>query len=384
MKIICATSIPYAREAFAPLGELQILDPRQITSSVLKDADVLIARSTLKVNEALLEGTNVKFVGTCTIGYDHLDADYMGKRGIVWTAAPGCNANSVAEYVTAALLHLARKHNFTMRGKTIGIIGVGHVGSLVVKKSSALGMQVLLNDPPLFDLTGNACYRPLEEILFQANILTVHVPLTKTGKYPTFHLADLRFFERAKRHCILINAARGPIMNSDDFLKARATGIVAQAVIDCWEKEPAFRLDVMQAADLATPHIAGYSFEGRAMGTIQVYRELCSFLGIEPKLTLDAVLPPPPVPEINFDAAGKSDETALAEIVGRVYDISADDRDLRAFTPENEETRGKNFEKLRKNYHMRREFRFTRVILQNASAMLAGTLRKLEFQVANA
>jgi len=379
MKIICATSIPYAKEAFAPLGELQILDPKQITPKILKDADVLVTRSTLKVGAELLEGTGVKFVGTCTIGYDHLDLDYLEKRKIVWTASPGCNANSVAEYVTAALLHVASKHNITLRGKNIGIIGVGHVGSLVVKKASALGMRILLNDPPLFDLTGDDRYRSLDEVLAESDVVTVHVPLERGGEYPTFHLAGRNFFGRAKKGCIFINAARGAVMNSDDFLKARAGGAIEHAVIDCWENEPAFRPDVMRAADLGTPHIAGYSFEGRSMGTIHVYRELCKFMGLEPNLTLDALLPPPPVPEIHFDAEGKSDEESLAEIVGRVYDIAADDRDLRSFTTANEETRGKEFEKMRKNYHMRREFRYTRVILRNASATLAESLRNLEF-----
>jgi erythronate-4-phosphate dehydrogenase len=209
----------------------------------------------------------------------------------------------------------------------------------------------------------------------------MHVPLEKGSKYPTLHLADQKFFNKAKQGCFFINAARGPVMDSDDFLKARAGKIIGRSVIDCWEKEPALRLDVMQAADIATPHIAGYSLEGRAMGTVHVYRELCKFLGLEPKLTLAALLPPPPVPAIRFDAAGLPDEAALAEIISRVYDIAADDYELRSFSSAHDKTRGENFEKMRKNYHMRREFRFTRVILQNGSASLVESLRQLEFQV---
>lgn len=382
MKIVCATSIPFAAEAFGALGDLQILDPRAITPAAIKDADILICRSTLKVNRALLEGSKIKFIGTCTIGYDHFASEYLNKTGITWTAAPGCNANSVAEYVTVALLCLAKKQRFTLRNKTIGIIGVGNVGSLVCKKAEALGMRILLNDPPLFETTGSRIYLQLAEVMSKADIVTVHVPLTKEGKYPTFHIADGDFFGKLKPGCIFINSARGAVMNSDDFLKARAHGAIAHAVIDCWEGEPAFRPDVMQETDIATPHIAGYSFEGRSMGTVHVYKKLCDFLGIQPKLKLDDLLPPPPVPEIRFDGAGLSDEEVLANIVSRIYDIEADDSSLRESACAAAGTRGRNFEKLRKNYHMRREFRFTRVILQHASASLADTLRKLEFQVA--
>jgi len=381
MKIICATSIPFAKEAFGPLGDLQILDPRQITPAIVKDADILITRSTLKVNQDLLQGSKVKFVGACTIGHDHMDTAYLEKTGITWTAAPGCNANSVAEYVTAALLCLVKRHGLQLRDKTIGIIGVGNVGSLVLKKAKALGMRALLNDPPLYDQTGDAAYRPLDEVLEKSDIITVHVPLTKTGNYPTFHLAGHDFFGRIKSGRIFINAARGAVLDSEAFLKARAAGIVAHAVIDCWEGEPAFRLDMMAAADLATPHIAGYSFEGRVMGTVQVYRKLCKFIGIEPKLSLDALLPPPSVPEINFDAADMSAEEALVNIVGRIYDIAADDRRLRNIASADSATRGNSFELLRKNYPMRREFRYTRVVLRNASDTLVQCLSKLQFQV---
>ncbi|MDO9542190.1 MAG: 4-phosphoerythronate dehydrogenase [Kiritimatiellia bacterium] len=381
MKIICTTSIPFAQEAFGPLGELQILDPRQITAAVVKEADILIARSTLKINAALLEGSKVKFAGTCTIGQDHVDTGYLEKSGIAWTAAPGCNANSVAEYVTTALLCLAKRHGFQLRDKTIGLIGVGNVGSLVLKKAKALGLRALLNDPPLFETTGDPAYRPLDEVLEKSDIITLHTPLTKTGSYPTFQLANRDFFSRLKPGCIFINSARGAILDSDVFLDARRTGIVAHAVIDCWEGEPAFRPEVMAAADIATPHIAGYSLEGRVMGTVHVYRKLCGFLGIEPELSLDALLPPSSVPEISFGAAGLSEEEALANIVGRIYDIAADDRRLREIASADSGARGKNFELLRKNYPPRREFRYTRVVLRDAAAALAECLSKLEFRV---
>jgi erythronate-4-phosphate dehydrogenase len=383
VKIICTTSIPFAREVFGPLGELEIIEPRRISPAAVKDAEILICRSTLKVGGGLLANSRVKFVGTCTIGHDHLDADYLEKNGITWTAAPGCNANSVAEYVTTALLYLARRHGFQLRDKTIGIIGVGNVGRLVLKKAKALGMRALLNDPPLYDQTGEPAYRPLDEALSSADIVTLHVPLTTSGKYPTFHLAGRDFFSRAGKGRIFINAARGAVLDSDCFLEAVRGGIVAHAVIDCWENEPAFRLDVMEAADVATPHIAGYSLEGRVMGTVLVYRKLCKFLGREPALSLENLLPPPVVPEIRLDASALLDEEALASVAGRIYDVAADDRRLRENAPEDAAVRSINFELLRKHYPVRREFRYSRVVLQNGGESLAERLRKLEFQVAS-
>ena len=381
MKIICATSIPFAKEVFSTLGETLILDPRQINAETLRDADILVSRSTLKINSALLAGTRVKFAGTCTIGYDHIDTAWLEKNGITWTAAPGCNANSVAEYVTAALLCLAKRHGLQLRKKTIGIIGVGNVGSLVLKKAKALGMRALLNDPPLFEQGGDPAYLPLAEVLPEADIVTLHTPLNRSGKYPTRHLAGQDFFSRLKPGCIFINAARGAILDSEAFLAARARGAVSHAVIDCWEGEPAFRTDVMEAADIATPHIAGYSFEGLSMGTVHVYRKLCRFLGVEPAITLESLLPPPVVPEISIDAANLPEENALASAVSRVYDIGADDALLRAQACADDAERGKNFELLRKSYPVRREFRFTRVRLSSADPQITASLAALQFQV---
>lgn len=381
MKIICATNIPFANEAFGALGSLQIMSPPEITNTVVRSADILIVRSTLKVNSGLLSGSRVRFVGTCTIGNDHLDIGWLEKNGINWHAAPGCNANSVAEYVVVSLLTLAARRRLSLQGKTIGIIGVGNVGRLVVKKAEALGMRAVLNDPPLFDATGNESYRPLDEVLANSDIISVHVPLTRNGKHPTFHLAGADLFDRMKPAGIFINAARGAVMHSESFLEARAKGILANAVIDCWEGEPVFRLDVLGAADIATPHIAGHSFEGKVMGTAIIYRQLCEFLGIKPDWNPEPCLQSSPAPEITFDAAGLPEEEALLKIARAVYDVEADDRDFRARACSDAATRGKNFEMMRTNYHMRREFRFARVALRNGNASLAERLSRLQFQV---
>ena len=248
MKIICATNMPFAMEAFSSLGETRILEGRDIKAADVRETDILALRSTTKVNRELLEGSKVRFVGTATIGPDHLDIPYFDKMGIKWCFAPGCNANSVSEYVAAALLYLASKHGFTLEGKTIGVIGVGNVGCRVVEKARALGMRVLMNDPPRErlesresrvesreskvqsrkskvespkskgqSLGGIECehgFVSLEQVLAESDIITVHVPLTKEGTDKTVHLADAAFFARAKKGLIFINAARGPVVDS--------------------------------------------------------------------------------------------------------------------------------------------------------------------------
>jgi erythronate-4-phosphate dehydrogenase len=314
------------------------------------------------------------------IGTDHLDIPYLERRGIRWCGAAGCNAESVAEYVTAALLCLAVRHGFTLAGKTIGVVGVGHVGRLVVEKARALGLRVLQNDPPRQRVEGGTGFVSLEQVLAESDILTMHVPLTKTGPDATFRMADSGFFSRAKPGCIYINAARGGVNVTDALLAAMDRGIVAHAVIDCWEGEPAYRPDLLRRADLATPHIAGHSFEGKVMGTVMVYREACRFMGVLPAWSHEPLMPPPPVPEITTDAAGRSTEAVLHEVVRQVYSIEADDQRLRDGAVADEKTRIGHFDRLRREYPMRREFRFTKTVFHNASAGIARAVVGLGFR----
>ena len=257
----------------------------------------------------------------------------------------------------------------------------------MVQKAQALGLRVLQNDPPRRKAENNPAFLPLEQVLAESDILTLHVPLTKTGPYPTWHLADQRFFEQLKPGVIWLNAARGAAMDSDTFLAARARGTLACAVLDTWEGEPAFRTDVLAKADIATPHIAGHSFEGKVMGTVMVYHAVCRFLDIAPTWTPEGQLPPedqlppPIVPEIRLDPAGLSEEAALWRIVRPVYDIEGDDRRLRAGAAADPGTRGENFEQLRKNYPIRREFRFTRVVLPRGHPRLEAKIRNLGFMI---
>jgi erythronate-4-phosphate dehydrogenase len=314
------------------------------------------------------------------IGTDHLDIPYLESRGIRWCGAAGCNAESVAEYVTAALLCLAVRHGLTLAGKTIGVVGVGHVGRLVVEKARALGLRVLRNDPPRQRAEGGHEFVSLDQVLAESDILTLHVPLTKTGPDATFRMADAAFFARIKPGCIYLNAARGGINVTDALLDAMDRGIVAHAVIDCWEGEPAYRADLLQRADLATPHIAGHSFEGKVMGTVMVYREACRFLGVQPAWSHEPLMPPSLAPEIAADASGRRPEAVLHEIVRRVYDIEADDRRLRDGATADDKKRAAHFDRLRREYPIRREFRSTRTTLRGAPAGLGRTVAALGFK----
>ncbi|MFC1453356.1 4-phosphoerythronate dehydrogenase [Verrucomicrobiota bacterium] len=295
MKIVCAANMPYAREAFSTLGCPVVLDGRAIAANDVRDAEVLAIRSTTRADRALLDGSAVRFVGTATIGTDHMDISYFERAGIRWCYSPGCNANSVAEYVAAALLSLADRHGFGLRGKTMGVIGVGNVGSLVAEKARTLGLRVLPNDPPRAAREGTALpWVSLDRVLAESDIVTLHVPLSREGPDATFHMAGREFFHRLKPGAVFLNCARGAVVETDALIEALVGGIVSHAVIDTWEGEPEYRTELLDRVDIGTPHIAGHSFEGKVMGTVMVYREVCRFLGLEPTWSPEALLPPPP------------------------------------------------------------------------------------------
>ena len=382
MKIVCDNNMPYAAEAFGTLGDVVLLDGRAIRAADVRDADLLITRSTTKVTRALLEGSRVRFYGSAVIGTDHIDIPYLEAAGISWGAAPGCNAESVSNYLVAALLWLGGRHGFRVAGKTLGVIGVGNVGRKVCAKARALGLCILACDPPRQRDPRDAEARdfvPLERVLAEADIVTCHVPLTRDGADRTGHLFDAAAFERLRPGTIFVNAARGEVLATDALLAVLDARRVAHAVIDTWEGEPAYRPDLLARVDIATPHIAGHSYEGKVNGTMQVYARACQVLGVQP--CYRPVLPPPPVPVLGLDVAGRANEDVLREAVLAVYDIMADDRRLRASCVPDASARAKTFDRQRKEYPMRREFGATTVRLRNASDALAATFRGLGFRV---
>ncbi len=368
MKTVVAETVMLGREAFETLGEVVVVPDRQIGPQHLADADALIIRSKTKATAELLEGSPIRFVGTATAGFEHIDFQWLEKMDIGWCASPGCNAASVADYITAALLHLG----IELEGKTIGIIGVGQVGSRVAKRAEALGLRVLLNDPPREAREGSDDFQCLEKLLAQSDIVTLHVPLITEKPWPTLKMADCRFFEKMKRGSVFINASRGKVLDSDALLHAKENGIISHAVLDVWDPEPGIRTDVLAVADIATAHIAGHSLEGKLNGTIQVYREACHFFEIKPTWDPAPLLPALALPELNIDSRGKSDLEVLDEVVAATYDILSDDTALRAAV--------EKFDVLRANYRVRREFFNTTVICSEDRPELVQKLCVLGFK----
>jgi erythronate-4-phosphate dehydrogenase len=281
MKVIVDNKIPYIKEAINRIAdEVVFLPGADFTKEAVKDADALIVRTRTRCNRELLEGTQVKFIATATIGYDHIDTEYCREAGITWTNCPGCNAGSVEQYVRSVLGLLQRKKGFDLKNATIGVVGVGHVGSRVARTAKLLGMRVLLNDPPRAD-KGETGFVDLATIARECDVITFHTPLIQEGIYSTYHLVDKDFLFSLKRAPYLINSSRGEVVDTASLLASLAAGKVKDVVIDTWENEPRISRDLLEAAFLATPHIAGYSADGKANATRMSLEALCRFFGME-------------------------------------------------------------------------------------------------------
>ena len=281
MKVIIDHKIPYIKEAISRIAdEVVFLPGNAFTKEEVKDADALIVRTRTVCNRELLEGSQVKFIATATIGYDHIDTEYCREAGITWTNCPGCNAGSVEQYVHSVLLLLKREKGLDLEKSTIGIVGVGHVGSRVKRMAEGLGMKVLLNDPPRAE-QGESGFVDLETIARECDVITFHTPLSREGRYATFHLVNHEFLVSLKRTPYIINSSRGEVVDTDALLVALAAGKVRDVVIDTWENEPDINQELLDVAFLATPHIAGYSADGKANATRMSLEALCEFFHIE-------------------------------------------------------------------------------------------------------
>lgn len=362
MKIIADANIPYVVECFSSVGEVEIISGREITTDVISDADVLIVRSVTQVDASLLIKSRVRFVGTATIGYDHIDTEYLSRHNIGFASAPGSNANSAAEYVIAALLEIGQKHKINLEGKTIGVIGVGNVGSRVAQKAAALGMKVELNDPPLQRQTGDPKYLEIKE-MFDCDFITLHTPLTLGGLDKTFHLADDRFFKSLKAGCVFINASRGGVVDSRALKSAIMAKKLKAVALDVWENEPNIDTELLEMVDIGSPHIAGYSLDGKIAGMIMIYKAVCRYFGLEAKYCMDDFLPEPTVSELTINPANGQEQELLRQAVQRIYNISEDDSNLRRVINQPPEKRGEFFDSLRKNYPVRREFQNTKFLI---------------------
>lgn len=376
LKIIVDENIAFADRAFNSLGKVELVPGRSISNQLIKDADILIVRSITKVDRDLLRNTKVKFVGTATIGTDHIDLDYLKENKIVFADAKGCNAYSVAEYVIAALTNLAVKLNLTLRDKSIGIIGVGNIGSKVAGFTTALGMDVILNDPPLKRLGDTRIFAELDQI-FECDIVTLHVPLNLTGEDKTFHLFDFEKLKKLKTNSILINTSRGAVINNSDLLKVIDKKHL-NVVLDVWENEPDVNIELLKKIQIGTPHIAGYSYEGKVNGTKMIYDSLCNFLGAENTFSFDLQVPENSV--LSIQKSGSIEER-LNKLISNVYSITKDDLRMREMINMPYEKRGIDFDKQRKNYPTRREFINYLVLSDNLTEEEKKLLSGLRFQI---
>ena len=368
MKIIADNTIPYLKGIAEPVADVAYLDSKAFTPERIKEADALIVRSIDKCTPQLLAGSRVKLITTATIGFDHIDTAYCESQGIAWTNAPGCNAASVAQYVLNGLVTLALRTGEPLRGKTLGIVGVGHVGSIVARYAEVMGMRVLRNDPPRAEQEGGEGFVSLAQIAAESNVVTLHVPLTKEGAHPTYHLANAAFFGQLAKRPWLINSCRGAVHDTAALLAAKREGLISQLIIDCWEQEPTISRALLGEASLATPHIAGFSADGKANGTRACLQAIERFFGIHFAL-LDRVVPPAPhEPLIDLDQWSTH---RVEQALLHTFSPERVDAALRA-NPD-------GFEWQRNHYDHPREFMAYRV--SHATAEEAKRLSALGFQI---
>jgi erythronate-4-phosphate dehydrogenase len=378
IKIIADRNIPQVDKAFAHIGELQLVDGRQLTAAQLGDAQILLVRSVTRVNRQLLEHSAVRFVGSATIGTDHVDLSYLQQQGIAFSNAPGCNAISAAEYVVAAVLYFTQSQHMQTNGLKVGVVGYGNVGSRVVTRLEALDCEVIAYDPPRQQQFQDRDYVSWEQIQ-TADVVTAHVPLTKSGDYPTYHMFNAEFFSNLKDGALFVNTSRGAAVDEAALKQVKASGKPLHLILDVWQHEPNIDLELLQQTVLATPHIAGYSAEGKHRGLEMIYHAACRFLELEPQWSLADALPPYSFvlePDLTLD-----DASLLHSLVRTAYDITQDDQNMRKLVQMPAEQRGAWFDSLRKNYPVRREFPYHRVLLPPQRDKLASCLSLLGFTV---
>ena len=374
MKIVCDDKIPFLRGVLEPFAEVVYLPGKQTTPEVVRDADAIITRTRTKCDAALLAGSSVEVIATATIGFDHIDTAWCEANGILWRNAPGCNSWSVKQYIASVLVSLARRHGLDLGKMTLGVVGVGNVGSKVAEVASLLGMKVLLNDPPRARAEGPDAFVPLDELMERADIVTLHVPLSKEGPDATWHLFDAARIARLRPDQFLFNSSRGPVVDNAALKAALQAKALRGAVLDVWEGEPDIDRELLGLLDYATPHIAGYSADGKANGTTMSVRTVASVLGL-PLTDWTASGVPAPAQALDFriDASGKTDAQVFAEAILHTYDVQRDTDALRADPAA--------FERLRGDYPVRREPTAFSLLLKNGSAAQAETLSRIGFHV---
>ena len=378
MIITIDRAIPYWKDAFSGLGEIRPFSGRDLRKETFRDADVLIVRSITPVDSSLIEGSSVRFVAAASAGIDHIDQQYLKTKGIGFGYAPGCNANSVAEYIATALCVFASRRGWNLQEKSIAVIGVGNVGSLVEQKARAFGMDVLLCDPPLRDRTHDPKYKDFEEVL-GADFLTFHVPLVKKEPYPTLHMLDRSILDGLSPNQVLINSSRGAVFSNQDLKAALQRKKIEGAVLDVWEDEPQIDYSLLDLVDIGTPHIAGSSLDGKIRATEMVCKDLHDFFGIPSPWTGDSVCPDA---VIIHPEKGCTGQDAVLSVLLQAYNILNDDGNLRklgGIVPLPDANR--EFDRLRSEYSFRPEFRHFIVDLYEPCVELSVIFEALGFKV---
>ena len=358
MKVICDSDIPFLKGALEPYCEVVYACGRDISSDMVQDADALVIRTRTRCDANLLEGSKVRFIATATIGYDHIDTQWCESHGIKWTNAPGCNSWSVQQYIGSLLVTMSRTLGFSFREKTIGVVGVGNVGSKVARLAALLGFRVLLCDPPRARKEGAGQFVSLDEIIERSDIITLHVPLIRDGEDATLHMFNESRLAMMNSDQILINSSRGEVVDGQALKNALAEKRILAASLDVWENEPQIDPQLLSLLFTGTPHIAGYSVDGKATGTTMSVQALGKFFDLPCRDWEVSEVPKSLQPsEFIIDTTGKTPQEVLADAILHTYDIRTDDAALRADVA--------SFEKQRSNYPVRREFPAFSVKLQN-------------------
>jgi erythronate-4-phosphate dehydrogenase len=374
MNIVVDANIPFAEKAFSRFGNVRVVSGRNIDRLTVRDADMLLVRSVTRVDAHLLDGSSVRFVGTATIGIDHVDTGYLSGHGIAFASAPGSNARSVAEYAACSLVHVFQGDLAALARKTLGIIGAGNVGSRVIEMGRSLGMRCLINDPPLAKSTGGKEFVSLEQIAAEADIVTLHVPLTATGDYPTVTMVDEAFIRRMKPLAMLINTSRGRVVEEKALLSLRSK--LGAVVLDVWETEPAINAAMLAQADIATPHIAGYSFDGKVRGAQMLFTAAAAFLKSDAQWS--EVVKGTEAEEEIIDV--REAQRPLMTALETAYPIMEDDARMRKIV--DSENPAGYFDRLRKEYPKRLEFGHYGVRCSKLQEMTIGAaLRNVGFKV---
>jgi len=373
IRIVADDKIPFLQGALEGVARIDYVPGAEISNSHLTNADCLITRTRTRCNRELLEGSKVRFIASATIGYDHIDTEYCRSAGINWTNAPGCNSSSVQQYIVSTLLFMAKLRNLDLTGLTLGVVGVGNVGRKVAVAAEALGLNVLRNDPPRQRVEGKRDFAGLEELLDQSHIISLHVPLNIGGEDNTFRMVNGEFIQQMKNGTLLINTSRGGVVEESALLKGIRQGEFSDVVLDVFENEPEIDLELLDAITLATPHIAGYSLDGKANGTAMSVRSISQFFNLGLENWEPTSIPMPAENELFADAAQGSFREILWDLYSQTYDISSDDRRFRNDPGD--------FERLRGNYPRRREPHAYSVRLFQGFMEITTQLEKLGFSV---